>query len=67
MTARERLRQVHARCVADALNIYEPEFVRGLATENAEMIAEVIAHGTDDDCQRRVDLLLQAAPELFPS
>lgn len=67
MNARERLCQVQLRCVTDARDEREPKFVRDLAAANAAMIAEVVLNGSDADCQTRVELLLQAAPELFPS
>lgn len=67
MTARERLRQVYLRCVKYATDSNEPDIVALLAAQNAARIAKVLLHGSDYDCQARVDLLLKAAPELFPS
>ncbi len=64
-TARERLRQVYLRCLTDALT--EGPGVAEVANANAVMLAQCILLGTDDECQTRVELLLQAAPELFPS
>ena len=67
MSARDRLQQVYMRCANDAVDPAMPHHVAMCAAENAAMLADCVLHGSEEDCQVRVNLLLKAAPELFPS